>query len=150
MKSTIALLVFLFSVTANANEEFKLKFSDPTQIEFNVTDWEPISVEGTYDFYLAKNFISDNGMVKIHSLVDFHKIQENSNSTVMRYVKRIFSFGIIDCKNGVLYLLGDFFTNETNQVVYIQNHDFGEYRVELLTPNTPRNKAYIRVCGKDS
>jgi hypothetical protein len=150
MKATIAALMFLFSITANANAEFKLKFSDPTQIEYNANDWELISVEGTYDFYIAKNSINDKGMVKMHSLVDYHKIQENSNSPIMSSVKKIYSFGMIDCTNGILYLLNDFFTTETNQVVYIQNHDFGEYRVELLTPNTPRNKVYIRVCNKDA
>jgi hypothetical protein len=44
MKATLAALMFLFSITANANAEFKLKFSDPTQIEYNANDWELISV----------------------------------------------------------------------------------------------------------
>lgn len=150
MRAIIAALVFLFSVNVNANEEFKLKFLNPTQIEFNANDWELISVEKNYDFYLAKNITVKNGAVKIHSLVDFHALQDNKDTPAISPVKKIFTFGIVDCERGIFYMLNDFYTSETNQIVYLQNYEPGEYSVELLTPGTPRNKAYIKACNKDT
>ena len=150
MKAIVVVVMFFFSVIANATEEFKLKFSDPTQIEFNAVDWELISVEQNYDFYLAKNTTVRNGSAKIHSLVDFHDLQNNENTPAIGPVKKIFTFGIIDCERGIFYMLNDFYTSETHQIVYSHNYAFGEFRVELLTPGTPRNIAYIKACNKDA
>ena len=62
-------------------------------------------------------------------------------------VKRIFSFGVLDCENSTFYLLNDLFVNKDHQIVHIQKHEPEEYMVEMMEPNTARNKVYLMVCN---
>ncbi len=63
-------------------------------------------------------------------------------------VKKIYNFGILNCKQKSIDLLTDVFTDNEEVVVFIANYDFGIFRSELASPNTARNAVYNKVCVK--
>ena len=105
----------------------------------------------TYDLYLAAEMIGAGvTALKMHSMVVFHQDPGVMMGGLPIPIKRIFSFGLMDCSRMRLALLNDWFVDNTNQVVYNQNHEPGEYLVDLSTPDTPRNAAYQAVCKQGS
>jgi hypothetical protein len=150
MRSFLLSALLCFSVAASA-AGFKLQFADPTQIILNDSDWSLVSHTESYDLYLALEMIgAGTQSPKMHSMVVFHQDPGVALGGLPVPIKRIFSFGLMDCSRGRLALLNDWFVDSTNQVVYNQNHEPGEYLVDLLTPNTPRNDAYLAVCRQGS
>jgi hypothetical protein len=130
---------------------FKLQFADPTQIIVNESDWTKVSHNESYDLYLATEMIGVGPQAsKMHSMVIFHQDPGVMMGGLPVPIKRIFSFGLIDCGRSRLTLLNDWFVDVTNQVVYNQNHEPGEYLVDLSTPATARNDAYLAVCKQGS
>jgi hypothetical protein len=151
MRSFLLLVLLCFSVTASA-AGFKLQFADPTQIVLNDSDWSLVSHSESYDLYLAQEMIGagTHQSTKMHSMVVFHRDPGVMLGGLPVPIKRIFSFGLMDCSQGRLTLLNDWFVDNTNQVIYNQNHEPGEYLVDLSIPNTPRNDAYLAVCKRGS
>ena len=148
MKSFLLTALLCFSVTATA-KEFRLQFSDPTQVVVNDSDWVKVSHNDIYDLYISQYAIGTNEQSPyIHSMVLFHDTPGTTFNNIIGPVKRIFTFGNLDCRQGVLTLLNDWFVDITNQVVYTQSHAPGEYLTEVLTNHTPRNDAYNAICKK--
>jgi hypothetical protein len=148
MIKKLIFVLALISTPILAATEFRLKFTDPTQIEFNAEDWVKVSREDVYDLYISKDAVSSNqSKVKVHSMVIFHEPKGRELSGVLAPVKKIYSFGMMDCKEAILYLVTDLFVDVNEQVIYMQNHDFGDYRVDLKEPNTARNAAFLKVCS---
>lgn len=146
-KMVIIALSIICMATANANEEFLLKFKDNNQILLDMNEWTKLSDEGNYTFYLSKESNEINtGYYKVHSLVEFPDPNGVEYKNLNGPVKRIFSYGIMDCEQGIFFLLGDFYTDKDNVIVFSSQFEMGTRQVEVLTPNTARNKAYIKVC----
>ena len=147
MKSILAVIVFCFALTASANSEFRLKFKDAVTVDFNASDWELAAVEGNYHLYIEKS--SKNAgkkHVNLHTLIEFDGTEGFKFEALSVPVKRIFNFGVLDCENSTFYLLNDLFVNKDHQIVHIQKHEPEEYMVEMMEPNTARNKVYLMVC----
>jgi len=149
MKALLVAMMFLFSISANADEEFKLKFEDPTQIILDRGDWELVATEVTYNLHINRfvNEVKPNASVQIHSMVEFNDPEGFKFEALITPVKRIFTFGVLNCESGVLVMLTEWFTNKDNQVVYVQTHEPTEYAVDMIAPGTARHKLYLRLCG---
>jgi hypothetical protein len=153
VKYLLAIVLSIFSLTAVANEEeFTLRVNDGV-VEVNMSDWQYLSNEATYHFYLAKkNMHVGNGFHKIHSISEFKEPEGRIYSGLSAPVKYIISFGYMDCNDGIFNLVGQLFTDKNYKIIYSSSYEYGEHRVEVTSPNTARNKAYTKVCmtGRDA
>ncbi len=149
MKALLVAMMFLFSISANADEEFKLKFQDPTQIILDRADWELVAKDSTYNLHINRfvNEVKPNASVQIHSMVEFNDPEGFQFEALSTPVKRIFTFGVLNCESGILVMLAEWFTNKDNQVVYMQTHGPTDYAVDMIAPDTARHKLYLRLCG---
>ena len=142
------IFALLISVVGVANS-FELKFSDPTQIVHNNSDWALASRSATYDFFVNIESVGTNdSTVRVHTVVAFTDPAGGNFDQLSVPISRIYSFGIMECKNGIFNLLNDWFVDNTNQVVYTQLHPLDSYIVEMKTPNTPRNDLFRLVCKR--
>ena len=118
-------------------------------IIYNQDDWKLITKTANYDVYVPKQLLGDKGKTvhNFHGMTIFHK--EQSYSYITGGVKKIYSYGILNCETAKLYLMGDFFTSDKDVVRYYQTHDWGTYITDMDVPNTSRNDVYNAVC-KDS
>ena len=118
-------------------------------IIYNHDDWKLITKTANYDVYVPKELLGDKGknVHNFHGMTIFHK--EQSYSYITGGVKKIYSYGILNCEMAKLYLMGDFFTSDKDVVIYYQTHDWGTYITDMDVPNTSRNDVYNAVC-KDS
>lgn len=149
MKAMLFAALFLVPFIAEAKEDFALEFIDKSVIVDNTNDWVFVAAEGkVYNLYVSKDAIAaGETRVPLHSKVEFLEKDGFKFDALQQPIKRIFSFGIIDCENAALYLITDFFVDSNNKIVHMQEHEPGDYIVEMLTPNTPRNSLYKAVCN---
>jgi hypothetical protein len=118
-------------------------------IIYNSDDWKLITKTANYDVYVPKELLRDKNktILNFQGMTIFHK--EQTYSYIEGGVKKIYSYGILNCEAAKLYLMGDFFTSSKEVVVYYQTHDWGTYITNMDVPNTSRNEVYNAVC-KDS
>lgn len=149
MKAIIIALLLTASLAVSATEEFTLKFIDKLVIVNDENDWVFVADENkAYNFHVSKDSIgTKKNNVFVHSRVEFFEGKEHKFDALQTPIKRIFSFGMVDCEYAIFYLVADFFVDVNNRIVHSQEHEPNEYQVELKTPNTARNKMYQAVCN---
>lgn len=146
MKNLLVFLMLMFSLPLNAREEFKLNITENEEIVHSENDWIYLSDEGPYFFYVNNYgyITTENGLRKVHSLV---VLKETRDFAPIAYkVKKIYSFGFMDCKSKIFYLSNSFFVDSNSKIIFANNYPLGEYKVEVSTPNTARNLSYKKVC----
>jgi hypothetical protein len=149
MKYAIALLLAIFCTTTFSRESFVLEFIDNSSVVYKPDDWVQISEEENFYFSLNKTpELLQDKVYRVHSMVEF-KVEEEYTQ-LKAPVKRIFSYGIMDCSNAIFHLMGDFYVDKNNEIVFSSQSQIGSNQIELLTPNTSRNLAYKKVCTYNS
>jgi hypothetical protein len=118
-------------------------------IIYNPDDWKLITKTANYDVYVPRELLKekDKTVLNFQGMTIFHK--EQKYSYINGDVKKIYSYGILNCDTAKLYLMGDFFTSSKEVVLFYQTHDWGTYITNMDVPNTSRNDVYNAVC-KDS
>ena len=149
MKKFILLLCSLV-VTVSFAASMRLEVrpnGDEQMVVYKADDWYFVSKESNYNVYLAKGEIEEsNGYLLVQSLTEF---DENVKYSYMeKPVKKIFSYGAMDCKNQKFYLLGDMFTAEDLTVQFVQYHEMGSHISSLDKEGTARNEVWKIVCNK--
>ena len=147
MKRLYTILLLLLANIAYA-EPFRLMVvptGNEQVVSFNENDWKFIAKESNYDLYIAKGEIeNNNGLLMIQTNTTFEELV--TYNYMEKPVRRIFSYGALDCKNKKLYLLGDMFTAEDHTVQYIQYHQMGSWISELNKEGTARHVVWKTVC----
>lgn len=147
MKKFITLLLFLTGFAYA--EPFRLMITPMGKeqvVSFNENDWKFVAKESNYDVYIAKGEIENsNGLLMIQSNTTFEDLV--TYNYMEKPVKRIFSYGALDCGNKKLYLLGDMFVAEDNTVQYLQYHQMGTWISELDKEGTARNAVWKMICN---
>lgn len=114
-------------------------------VSFNQDDWQFVAKESNYDVYIAKGELENkNGLLMIQSNTTFEDLV--TYNFMEKPVRRIFSYGALDCKNKKLYLLGDMFVAEDHTVQYLQYHQMGDWISELDKEGTARNAVWKKIC----
>jgi hypothetical protein len=146
MKFIIAILFALvMPLSHTAEPEFSLKIGEDGVVNLDSSDWDIVSQELNYDFYLAKVVTHvGNDYYRLYSWTEFREAEEYSY--LKAPVKRMLSYGFMNCSDGTFSLMGSLYLDQNNKVLDSTGYDFGQYLVEVLTPNTSRNKAYKKVC----
>ena len=149
MKYIIAILLAILCASSLASDGFSLKFTDDNFVIFDKDEWVQISEEENFDFFLSKTpELLQSDIFKVHSMVEFR--EEEVYTQLKAPVKRIFSWGIMDCNRAIFHLMGDFYVDKNNEIIFASQSEFRVNQIELRTPNTARNKAYNKVCTYNS
>ena len=149
----LTLLVITTSIVFANQEEFKLRIDEENIVEIDKSNWTHLSDEKTYHFYVSKfNNQTQDGYYRMHSMVEFKEENGKQYTNLEAPVKRVISFGFMQCQEGVFYLIGELYTDKNNKIIYSAKYEFGEFVAEVTAPNTARNKAFMKVCigGRDA
>ena len=68
------------------------------------------------------------------------------NDAIKTEVSKIYSYGVLNCKEANLYILFEWYVDPDDTMVFKGTHEFGTYVVEMLTPTTARNDIYNQIC----
>lgn len=149
MKIILFVILFLMSVLAGA-EPYRVEVvpnGDQQIVTFNENDWKFIARESNYNVYLAKGEVEEsNGFLMIQSQTTYDTFE--TYSYMEKPVKRVFTYGAMDCENKKLYLLGSLYSAEDNTVQFLQYYEMGEWVSDLKAEGTARNEVYKAICNK--
>lgn len=139
----------LIAITAIAAESYRLPSIElpngTVKIPFIEQEWT-LSVErADWDLYLEKSVLKEHQTIYEFHAATVYK-QPFYNEMTKSDVSKIYTYGVLNCKEANLYILFEWFTDPNENVVFRSTHEFGSYTVEMLTPNTARNEVYNQVC----
>ncbi len=147
MKKLLALLMLLIASLSYAANGFQLKYTDnegTITILDNSKDWVKVYESSGMTLYLNDGgFAEANGYKVMHSKITYKTPQEFVGG---QKIHHIYSYGLVDCKKGVLYLIGDLYTNDKFEMIYKKDFSVGEFVSDLKEPNTARNDVYGVIC----
>jgi hypothetical protein len=148
MKNVIIALILALS-SSLASAELTLDFlSNPDgtrSIIHNSDDWSFVTKAPTYSVYVDKSIVNrKQKQIEFHAITEFDKLQQYNQFPFE--IKRIYSFGVLNCVEAKLYLLGDLFTDKDNVIRYFQSHDYGSY-ITNLGESAIAREVYNTVCG---
>lgn len=113
----------------------------------DISKYEKIYQNDVYNFYIRSGELKVGPeQYLIHTMVEYITPDGLEYAELGYSVKRIYNYGMLDCDLRVMNLFSDVFTNEKNEVVYSESYEIGEFKSELMTPNTARNAVYKKVC----
>jgi len=147
MKRLIASLLMFITLTAGA-EPFRLKFdkteSDDIYVKYDKTEWEFVGRHNDWELYLSRGETDKiNGMTVMHTMIVYDKLVKST--TTNDFIHRIFNYGLIDCGNGRIFLLKDFFTDINHKVIWVNKYEFGKFIADV-PEDSPRGKVYKLMC----
>lgn len=139
----------LFTIVVQAAESYRLPSIElpngTVKIPFIEHEWT-LSVErADWDLYVEKGVLKDHQAIYEFHAATVYK-QPFYNEMTKSDVSKIYTYGVLNCKEANLYILFEWFTDPNENVVFRSTHEFGSYTVEMLTPNTARNEVYNQVC----
>ena len=142
-------MAVLIAITAIAAESYRLPFVElqngVTKIPFVEHEWVPGPVRADWQLYLEKGmFEKHQEMYEFHAVTVYKK--PFYNDAVKTEVSKIYTYGVLNCKEANLYILFEWFTDSEENLVFKSSHEFGAYTVEMLTPFTARNDVYNQIC----
>ena len=142
-------LLLLSPVHASKPNSFTLPIEELGQnkerILHDSKDWQYIGSEKDYTVYIEKGMLNEKqALYEFHSVTEFNK--SYNYSIIKEPVKRIYTYGIVNCSEANLYLIGDLFADENNIIVYRQYHEFGSYITNLSGDSTVRSAIYNVLC----
>lgn len=143
------LLSFIFLYANCFAQDFSITFENQDKIKHNSNDWEISARTTQFELYINKYSIATKEKVPaIYSLVEFYDPNGTKFEAFPTPVKKIYTYGIMECKNGIFHLLTSWYVDKNDKIIFKQMHEFGTYEVEVLTKNTPRNDLFLLVCSK--
>ncbi len=149
MKSLTFFVMLFASLIANA-EPLRLQVTpigDEQYVSYNENDWLFVAKESNYTVYIAKGDVEmkdDNYMVQSLTVYDGYE----TYSYMKKPVKRVFTYGALNCSDEVMVLLGSLYTSDDNIVQYFQYFDWGTWVAELHQKGTARNEVMNMICNK--
>lgn len=139
--SLIFVCVFVYA------DPYKLKWIGE-HIVYEPAEFTLVDKASEFDFYVVNSSLNtDNNPVKrILTIVEYHtpKVLVPIDTPV----KRMYTEGTINCDAGIAVLMVEFWVDSGDNLVFAHNQVANEAIVELLTPNTTRNRLYKKVCNK--
>ncbi len=146
MKNTLLLLILSVCGFAQA-QDYNITFKDKSHIEYNATTWQLAAHTSQYDLYVNKKSIGNKDRVtETTSMVVFHDADGFRYDFFPERVKRIYTYGIIECTNGIFNLLNSWYVDKENKIVYTEIHSNDSYLVDMRASNTSRNDLFQLVC----
>lgn len=148
MKNVLIALILAFT-SSLASAEITLNIHTNTDgtrtINHKQDEWAFVVKASSYSVFVDKSIVSrKQKQVEFHAITEFDELQQYSEFPYE--IKRIYSYGVLSCEEGKLYLLADLFTDQDNTIRYTQSHNYGSY-VTNLGEHTVSRSVYDAVCG---
>ena len=142
-------MAVLIAITAIAAESYRLPFVElqngVTKIPFVEHEWVPGPVRADWQLYLEKGmFEKHQEMYEFHAVTVYKK--PYYSDAIKTEVSKIYTYGVMNCNEANLYILFEWYVDIDENLVFKSSHEFGAYKVELLTPFTARNDVYNQIC----
>lgn len=139
----------LIALPTYSADEYRLPFVELqngiTKIPFVEHEWTLGTERADWFLYLEKGMLK-----KRQDVYEFHATTVYKkpfyNNMVKTEVSKIYTYGVLNCKEGNLYILFEWFVDPDETLVFRGSHEFGAYTVEMLTPSTARNDVYNQIC----
>ncbi len=152
MKYLFSLILVMFMATAHATKppEYKLEIvpipnTEEELIVHNPKDWEFVDKSSDYKVYVEKGMLGyKNESFEFHAVTEYNVASPMSFTDIP--IKRIYTYGVLSCKEANLYLLIDLYVDVNNKIILRQYHEFGSYVSNMSVPNTLRNNVYNFIC----
>ncbi len=141
----MAVLVSLPSYSAEYRLPFVELQNGAVKIPFVEKEWILGSDRDNWSLYVEK------GMYEEHKAIyEFHAVtaykQPYYSEGLRTTISKIYTYGALDCRNGNLHILFEWYVDPSENLVHRSSHEFGAYTVEMLEPDTARNEIYIQIC----
>jgi len=147
MKILLFIVMLLMSIGASA-QPFKLQITtigDQKVVTYIPDEWYFVARERDFNVYLAKGDIEEvNGYLMVQSHTTYDTVE--TYSYMDKPVKRVFSYGAMDCDNKEIHLLGSIYSAEDNTIQYVQYHEMNDWVSDLSKEGTARNEIYKVIC----
>lgn len=139
----------LIALPTYSADEYRLPFVELqngiTKIPFIEHEWTLGTERADWFLYLEKGMLK-----KRQDIHEFHATTVYKkpfyNNMVKTEVSKIYTYGVLNCKEANLYILFEWFVDPEETLVFRGSHEFGAYTVEMLTPSTARNDVYNQIC----
>lgn len=153
MKYLLAfIMAAALSVNVSANQtDFNLNIqrldNGKESIHFVPDAWEFITESTSYKVSVEKGALrTEQDNVEFHSVTVFN--EPFFYDSVGSLVDKIYTYGVLSCKEKVLYIFNEVYIDPKEIIVFNSIHEFGTFVVELESPNTMRNDILKAVCNK--
>lgn len=149
MKTIIVALLLFFSAASNAKPlKFEFDTVDDKQV-INTDISEMVYIGETMKWILVARWepSTNSNFVIMHSVTQYREVQPTEINSVS--YERIFSYGFINCQEGVLHLLNEFYTDKDNVIQLANSFNQYEYLVNL-NANVILQTLLIYTCRSDS
>ena len=141
-------MAILFSLSAYS-AEYRLPFIESqngfTKIPFIENDWILGAGRDEWDLYVEKGMFDKHKNIHEFHAVTAYKTPYYSDGLKAK-VSKIYTYGVLNCNQGNLYILYEWYVDIDENIIYTSSHEFGSYTVEMLTPDTARNEVYTQIC----
>ena len=147
------LLLFVMAVLmvlpVYSAEPYRLPFVEiqngPIKIPFIQGEWVLGVERADWLVFLEKGMMKEHkDMYEFHAATVYKK--PFYNDAIKTEVSKIYSYGVLNCKEANLYILFEWYVDPDDTMVFKGTHEFGTYVVEMLTPTTARNDIYNQIC----
>lgn len=149
MRRLLFFVMMLVALPSYSAESYSLPFVEiqngPTKIPFIENEWTLVVERADWLLYVEKGMLKEHKqMYEFHATTLFKK--PYNSAAIKSDVSKIYTYGVLNCKEGNLHILYEWFVDPDETLVFKSSHEFGAYTVEMLTPSTARNDLYNQVC----
>ena len=150
MKRLFFIVMAFFAFSAYAAESYRLPFVElqngPTKIPFVEQEWVLGAERADWFLFLEKGMFKN----KNQSMYEFHAAtvykKPFHDDAIKADISKIYTYGVLNCQEANLYILFEWYVDVDENMVFKSSHEFGAYKVEMLTPITARNDVYNQIC----
>ncbi len=150
MKKILTAVLLCAAAICSANDDFELDFTATNFILHHPEDWNLVSSTSNFNFLVNQSAVGNTAqVVRVFSMVEFKNPNGFKYDIIDEPVHRIYTFGIIECHNGIMNLLSSWYVDKHNHIVYTEINQPDTYLVELKTKNTSRHDLFLLVCSNN-
>ena len=141
----MAMMISLPSYSADYRLPFVESQNGVVKIPFVEKEWILGADRDNWSLYVEK------GMYEKHqAIIEFHAVTAYKNpyysDGLKTIISKIYTYGALDCRNGNLHILFEWYVDPDETLIHRSSHEFGAYTVEMLEPDTARNEIYNQIC----
>mgnify|MGYP003332605418 CR=1 FL=1 len=138
-------LISLPSYSADYRLPFVESQNGVTKIPFVENEWVLGSERVEWKLYIEKGMLEERAAIhEFHAVTVFK--EPYYNDAIKSKIAMIYTYGALNCRDGNLHILHEWYVNPEETLVDKSNYEFGAYTVEMLQPNTARNEIYNQIC----
>lgn len=143
------LFVVAILISLPALADYKLPFVElqdgVTKIPFVEKEWILGSDRDNWSLYIEKGMLEEKKAIhEFHAATTYKKPYYSDG--LKATISKIYTYGALDCRNGTLYILFEWYVDSEETLIHRSTFEFGAYTVDMQTPDTSRSEIYNQIC----